>query len=328
MGRKENSLFNLLRKKLSFNPVGYEKPDARDHTMLWTIYDVQQNGNFLKWTGDLPKGLTSQLINRMLYWRGSLCAFKLGDIVYILPYTIVYGLNAYGMPTKVRPVTFSGQYGVENDRYFLGYKTLDVDFTGENGDEGAVLLFDSIPIFNNDKPIPRAFLNQIILNEMGQTSSKINQNVSVSNKKVLIKAKDRKQADVIRNELSQIFDDESPYDVIFDEYDATALASPANFFADKLFNILKNWNAMRCFMNGIPSKTFGEEKKERVITDELEGDVEQVESISSLRLQYAKEFCSLVNKKFGLNIDVKLTYSNKEEEEQTEENEVKNGGDI
>ena len=85
---------------------------------------------------------------------------------------------------------------------------------------------------------------------------------------------------------------------------------------------------MRCFMNGIPSKTFGEEKKERVITDELEGDVEQVESISSLRLQYAKEFCSLVNKKFGLNIDVELTYSNKEEEEQTEENEVKNGGDI
>ena len=81
-------------------------------------------------------------------------------------------------------------------------------------------------------------------------------------------------------------------------------------------------------MNGIPSKTFGEEKKERVITDELEGDVEQVESISSLRLQYAKEFCELVNKKFGMNIGVELTYSNKEEEEQTEENEVKNGGDI
>lgn len=51
------------------------------------IMDEQNAVNRYTWTG-LPKGLTSQLIERILYYRGQGMFFRLQDKFYFLPYTL------------------------------------------------------------------------------------------------------------------------------------------------------------------------------------------------------------------------------------------------
>ena len=68
----------------NLNPVGFYSPNRDKYIDLWSNYDMNQYCSMLKWSG-LPKNLTSEMLNRMLYYRGSLACFKTAGIVYILP---------------------------------------------------------------------------------------------------------------------------------------------------------------------------------------------------------------------------------------------------
>lgn len=76
------------------------------------IVDEQDAVNRYTWTG-LPYGLTGQLIERILYYRGSGAMFLLGDKFYFLPYTLCppegsTGLDVYGRFTGITPLPFNG----------------------------------------------------------------------------------------------------------------------------------------------------------------------------------------------------------------------------
>lgn len=76
------------------------------------IMDEQNAVNRYTWTG-LPKGLTSQLIERILYYRGQGMFFRLQDKFYFLPYALSApegstGIDVYGRFTGVTPLPFNG----------------------------------------------------------------------------------------------------------------------------------------------------------------------------------------------------------------------------
>ena len=65
--------------------------------------------------------------------------------------------------------------------------TVIINVMGDfNNDYGAVLLYDSIPYSPTTKIPSRFYLNQIIIREMADVFARVNINVVVSNKKILL----------------------------------------------------------------------------------------------------------------------------------------------
>ena len=91
------------------NPVGYYNPDKSKYEMIWQYYDFIQCCSRYVWD-NLPEGYSSQLIERMLYFRASLVGFKLAGRLYILPYVATgNSLDLLGRPTRVKPIAYNGK---------------------------------------------------------------------------------------------------------------------------------------------------------------------------------------------------------------------------
>ena len=56
---------------------------------------------------NLPRGLTSQMMERILYYKGQAAFFKLKDQYYFLPYALNGTIDIYGRYTDITPVPFA-----------------------------------------------------------------------------------------------------------------------------------------------------------------------------------------------------------------------------
>lgn len=298
---RNEGLDPLTSPKQKFNPIGYYNPDRTKYIQIWQKYDFDQCTSRFVWD-NLPNGLTSWNLERMLYFYGTLAGFSIGGYFYILPYVSQGTLNAYGMPTKIKPIPF-----VNNGFYqFRKNYVLGVDVKGDANDKyNAVLLYDSIPYNAGMKAPSRYYYNSIIINEIAETFARVNINIVISNKKILLIVKDPKQKEVIEQEMKQVFASDCPFGLITSELDPQTIQNTNDYNADDLFNTIKNYDAIRCFMSGISSKSFGTEKKERLVSGELTGAEEERSLVLDSGLYMRQLFCDQVNEKFGLNITVR-----------------------
>lgn len=309
MGYPALGYYNLDGAK-ALNPIACYSPNKDLYNRIWTQYDLNQYCSSMKW-GSLPNGLTSWNLNRMLYFRGTLCGFSYGGQVYILPYSIKGMINPYGLPTEVYPITFNGRPVAGKNDFFGEDFALPVDINGDlikadpTGNY-AFLLYDSIPYSPASKSPSRYFLNQVVIKEIVETLARININIVVSSKKILLVVKDPSQAAVAQKELEIMFGSDSPFGVLSSTMDIQDIQTTNDFNADDLFNTVKNWDAIRCFMNGIASKNFGSEKKERLVSGELQGNEEQVDLVADMRLELAQLFADQMNEAFGTGITCEL----------------------
>lgn len=299
------ALGTMIDSKKKFNPVGYYNPDRSKYNLIWTNYDMNQCCSRYIWK-NLPNGLTSWNLERMIYFRGTVAGFKFAGRVYILPYVMATpSINPYGLPSKIKPITYNGQAVSGKNDFFAKNFELPVDVTGnESNDYDAVLLYDSIPYSPSGNAPSRFALNQIIIDEIANTFARVNINIVVSNKKILLQVKDPKQRDVVQAELETIFGNDCPFGIITSPLEASSIQSTNDYNADDLFNTLKNYDGIRCSMSGISSKGFGAEKKERLVTGELTGAEEEKDLILDMGYDLRKLFAEQCNKKFGTNIQV------------------------
>ena len=72
------------------------------------ILDEQDAVNRFTWY-NLPNGLNSRLIERILYYRGQAMFFKLNDKFLFLPYALNGTIDVYGRFTDVTPLPFNGK---------------------------------------------------------------------------------------------------------------------------------------------------------------------------------------------------------------------------
>lgn len=149
------------------------------------IMDEQNAVNRYTWY-NLPKGLSGQLIERILYYRGQGMLFMLQGKFYFLPYTLSApegstGIDVYGRYTGVSPLPFNGTSndGKEDSPWIRGlvyepvYEAIDVeDFANASPEEilnaiekSCVLLHDYTPQISQTN-ISRQMLNDPILDVM------------------------------------------------------------------------------------------------------------------------------------------------------------------
>ncbi len=319
----------LLPKDKTTNPINTYNRPASVYKNIWRVYDINQYCAYLKWE-NLPNGLTSWLINRMLYFRGSLVGFKRGGKIYILPYVIKGDINIYGLPNAVQPIAFNGRApgGANGDSFFGESFNLPIDMNGDaNNTFKACLLYDSVPLSPTSNSPSRHILNDVIINDIADTMARININIVVSNKKIMLIVKDPAMKDIVQKELEDAFSSDCPFAVLTSELDVDEVQNTSDLNADELFNTIKNYDAIRCFMSGISSKNFGTEKKERLVSGELDGNDEQINLIADMRLELAQLFAKQMNEAFNLNISVtarrdeyeETTNGNNQTEERVEE---------
>lgn len=167
------------------NPVNglpYKMGDANDigfklkNKELLRIIDEQDAVNRFTWY-NLPNGLTGQLIERILYYRGQGILFYMetDDQFYFLPYALDGTIDVYGRFTAVTPLPFNGSAATNNGEkpkaWITGLRRKCIydihleELRAEELLEGCVILNDYTPQISQTI-ISRSALNDPLLDVM------------------------------------------------------------------------------------------------------------------------------------------------------------------
>lgn len=252
--------------------------------------DIIQNCGKYEWKG-LPSHLSSWLIEIMLYARGSLCMFIYGDELKVLPFTSVGSLNENGLFTKVQPMSYNGMITNSAD-VKSNIPEIDVYDGRGNQDAPAVVLFDTYPFLNQSyKCFPRFVLNNAFVKWQADLLGRIGINIHNSTKRILIKVPNDKQKKQLEKDLKAAYTTASPFIIYTDgapiETDGTFLDIKDDLHAQDLIETWQSLNNIRCMLSGIENNgAFN--KKERMITDEMNGNNQQTSIVDDTGLMFRK----------------------------------------
>lgn len=114
--------YNLMLQAGLKKPNNCGRPVYRnDYLRLLRIIDEQDAVNRYNWE-NIPTGLTSQELERMIYYKGQLVFFYYNDKFYFMPYALDGTIDFYGRYNTVHPVPFTN--GSEKDEKTDTYKQL------------------------------------------------------------------------------------------------------------------------------------------------------------------------------------------------------------
>ena len=109
---------------LPYKMGGNEVQTKIDIKRALRIVDEQDAVNRFTWY-NLPDGLTSQLLERILYYRGQGAFFKMADKFYFLPYALDGTIDVYGRFNAITPLPFNGTTQTKDEKPLIKGLTYD-----------------------------------------------------------------------------------------------------------------------------------------------------------------------------------------------------------
>ena len=252
--------------------------------------DAQQNINKYEWKG-LPDYLPSWLIENMLYNRGSLCGYISGGVLYILPYAQAKGVDIYGLPNAVTPITYNGEATGPQKQG----NPLKVISGGNVEGAQAVILYDRMPMWSsNTPPMARVMLNAEIVKYEADLLARVRNNIQNADKKQVFYVDNPTQQNQMTKDLIEAYGTEYPFVVLVkdgtnDGKANGALQSDIAIVTQALFETWQSLNSIRCMASGI-ANGGAFEKKERQIYGELQGDAVQTDIVLDAGLKMRRLF--------------------------------------
>ena len=256
------------------------KFEPQDYNSTLLDLDMQQFCGRYKTSG-LPDYLDDFMLERILYLRGSFCAFVQNGILYCLPYAIDGELNVYGLPESVKPIGLNGED--------FPSKALKVYYNGiPNKNAECVIVYDRVPVWQAGHVVSRAVFNTELRNLMATTLAKAECNLQNSAKKITVKVGTSDQVDATKTSINDAMYSNDPYVVITDEND---IGKDSEIFnngvdneLDKYMQFYAGLNNLRCENMGILNNgTFL--KSERSINSEISGNDYQSNLILEMGLK-------------------------------------------
>lgn len=114
------------------------------------IIDEQDAVNRFTWY-NLPEGLNSKLLERILYYRGQGMFFKMNDKFYFLPYALDGSIDLYGRFEGVTPLPFNGTTSNKEEPIIKGLiyspvydVVLPEDYIDDEGKVDTIKLMDKL----------------------------------------------------------------------------------------------------------------------------------------------------------------------------------------
>lgn len=229
---------------------------------------------------NVPDSIDVRFLEMALFQDGLAVFFKDEDMGEFLGLRCAVGgrLNVYNIPTE-RKAYASGGY----------HKNLTID--------------NSVIIYNNYIHTNAVDTVDMFANKLWDLDLSVQVNCKAQKTPVVIKCSESQRLSLLN--AYQKFDGNQP--VIFADKDFntdafSAIRTDAPFVADRIYQLkCDTWNEALTYL-GIPN--VNTQKRERLISDEVERQQGGTMASKYSRLNARKDACKLINKMFGLDIDV------------------------
>lgn len=287
--------------QLNFNPIGTLNINKDKLRSFFIDIDSQQFIARFKWKG-IPKNWLSWRIEQMLYNRGSLGCTKVGKSFHILPWVMSGGLNTIGLPTAITLITYNGEiiYGSgKNSQYNKFASDLTVNHSGEYDKKAqAIILYDRFTgIVSSGGMIPKAYLQGEIIEQIINRLMYLNINLVNSQGKTLIICKDQKQADVVKQELENLYSSIKNFAMMRSQFEVQVINNDIEYKEQQLWEDIVSWNNLRLESLGIQNSGLFN-KKERQLTGEISSTTAQTNGILLNGLMARKLFVQQMKEQF------------------------------
>ena len=304
----------ILDCKYSFNPVRQFAPQRRRLKQFIQDLDSVQACNRFKWVG-VPSYLPDFIIEQMLYTRSKLAFCKVGNEFVLLPYVANGDLNRYGLATKIKTISYNGETGKEKEPSYEDTFGIEktVEYFGDSEDSynKCVLLFDRFGGYRQSTGpaiLPKALLQNVIIDEIVNRLSMLNINLVNSQGKNVILVRDPKQQAVVEKALDDLYASDKAYGMVKSMFEVQVINNTVQNDQQNLWEDTMSWNNLRLEGLGITNNGLFN-KKEREITGEINSNGEQTQITGDAYYKARKYFVETVKKTFGNDPDFKRDFA-------------------
>lgn len=257
---------------------------------------------------NLPASIDPRFLEMVLFTNGSVVFFKDEDLqletglaktqtqggtFLALPVAMNGRWNVYNVPTRRRAYASNG-------------------YNRELTENDSVIIFNNM-IRTNSEQVCKKYAKQLY--ELDRT---IEVNCKAQKTPVLIQCDEPQRLTMLN--LYKEYDGNQPYIFGYKNLDLNAikvLKTDAPLVAPALYDLkTKIWNEALTYL-GISNMSY--QKKERLLTDEVDRTQGGTVASRYSRLNTRKEACKKINEMFGLNIDVKFKDSFDDGEEESDD---------
>lgn len=281
------------------------------------IIDEQEYIRRFRWY-NLPSGLTSELMERILYYKGQACFFymKENDNFYFLPYALSGNIDVYGRYMGITPLIFGGQTLLNNkdkkekvwikDLIKKPIYDFPLEITEDIFYNGCVLLSDRVKDIS-ENVIPRADINKPLIEFESEIFPMLRTNLFANIGIKGMRVNDEASKEEVMYASNQIINNAMNGNIYlpissvieFQELNGTSgMTTPSEYLA--CMQSIDNW---RLSTHGLKSGGLFQ-KNAHMLQSEAninDGCTELVFQDALLRRQ---EFCDMVNNIWGTSIYV------------------------
>ena len=240
---------------------------------------------------NLPDSMNARYLELTLFYKGQAGLLYDKDYGFINTQATDSGyINIYGLPSRIQ--CYSYRYNEMRDLYIKG--------SGEPKDKEAIL------VLNNYDRTPTATSLQLFAYRLAEAQRTADVNIKAQRTPILLTTDQRQEFSM--RKLYEQYDGNTP--VIFADKNSglnpdavRAIKTDAPFIANDILQYkVAIWNEFLSFL-GISNL---DEKRERLITSEIDSNNELVNMNLQSYLIPRKKACEEFNQKFGTNINVKV----------------------